>query len=165
MTGDAKFSACGRWRWWLTRTWDESLPTICLIGMNPSTATASEDDPTVGKEIQYCRSWGFGRMLKLNAFAYKATFPADLYAARTRGVNIIGVENSSRHMLARLLEFEVEKTVACWGRLKRDRGWILRDEFSNFGVQLDCLKKNSDGSPAHPLYLPYGLLLEPWNYA
>jgi hypothetical protein len=142
--GDAKFSACGRWRWWLTRTWDESLPTACMIGMNPSTATASEDDPTIAKEIQYVRSWGFGRLLMLNAFAYKATLPADLYAARARGVNIIGAENSSSHMLILLRDFDVQKTVACWGRLKRDRGWILWDEFNLYGVQLDCDEKKAD---------------------
>jgi len=55
----------------------------------------------------------------------------------------------------------VQKVVACWGKLKTDRGWLLRD---TLGLRLDCLNKNKDGSPAHPLYLPYGLLPEPWNY-
>ena len=34
--GDASFSECGRWRWWLTRIWDDSLPMAGLIGMNPA---------------------------------------------------------------------------------------------------------------------------------
>jgi hypothetical protein len=133
--------------------------------MNPSTATATEDDPTVSKEIHFVRSWGFGGLLKLNAYAYKATNPADLYKARARGVDVVGDKNTAGQMLTRLQEFNVAATVACWGRLKFDRGWILRDVFTRYGVQLDCFKKNADGSPAHPLYLPYGLLREPWNYA
>lgn len=166
MTGDAKFSACGRWRWWLTRVWDESLPTIGLIGMNPSTANAAVNDPTIAKEITYAKSWGFGGLLMLNAFGFKATKPADMWAAKNRGVDIIGAENTCAHLVEYLHQFGVKKTVACWGRIgpKSDRGWLLRDEFLFRGVKLDCLMKNSDDSPAHPLYLPYGLLLEPWNY-
>jgi hypothetical protein len=133
--------------------------------MNPSTANASDNDPTVAKEISFVRSWGYGGMLKLNAFAYKATNPRDLWAARARGVDVVGEQNTARHMMAYVEEFKVVKVVACWGKLKTDRGWYLRDMFSSADVKLDCLKKNSDGSPAHPLYLPYGLLLEPWNYA
>ena len=132
MTGNAKFSECGRWRWWLTRTWDESLPMAALIGMNPSTANATENDPTVGKEINFVRSWGFGGLLKLNAYAFKATDPKDLYSARTRGVDVVGEENTAGHMLKLLREFNVGKTLACWGRLKTDRGWILRDALSYF---------------------------------
>ena len=164
MNGDAKFSPCGRWRWWLTRVWDESLPMAALIGMNPSTANASEDDNTVHKEIHFCRDWGFGGLLKLNAYAYKATKPSDLWIARARGVDVVGEENTAGRMLSLLREFNVGRTVACWGRLSTDRGWVLRDALEYFGVQLDCFKKNSDGSPAHPLYLPYGLVPQPWNY-
>jgi hypothetical protein len=161
MKGDAKFSACGRWRWWLTRIWDESLSMACLIGMNPSTASATENDPTISKEIHYVRSWGFGGMLKLNAYAYCTAHPVVLYAARARGVDVIGAENTISHLARYIREFGVRKTVACWGRLKTDRGWLLQ---KNLGVDLDCFKRNTDGSPAHPLYLPYGLLPEPWYY-
>jgi hypothetical protein len=162
--GEAAFSECGVWRWWLTRVWDESLPMACLIGMNPSTATASEDDPTVRKEITFVRSWGYGGMLKLNAFGYRATDPSDLWRARERGFDVIGKLNSAQNLLSYMRQFETRVAVACWGRLRTDRGWYLRNSFTEAGMKLDCIKKNSDGSPAHPLYLPYGLLLEPWNY-
>jgi hypothetical protein len=161
MKGEAKFSDCGRWRWWLWREWDEKLPVIVLIGMNPSTADADKNDPTVAKEVNYATSWGFGGMLKLNAFAFKATNPKDMWAAKARGVDIIGAENTAAHMIGYMRYFRAERAVACWGRLKSDRGWLLAEQLK---LKLDCLRKNSDGSPAHPLYLPYGLLLEPWNY-
>jgi hypothetical protein len=171
MHGDAKFSACGLYRWWLTRVWDAHAPLCALIGMNPSTANATENDATVRKEIHFVRSWGFGGLLKLNAYGYKATLPDDLYAARARGVDIVGACNTAAHLVEYLREFDVQKTVACWGRLQQEtfygnRGWDLRDQLGRkYGVQLDCFRKNSDASPAHPLYLPYGLLPEPWNYA
>ncbi len=162
--GAARFSLCGRYRFWLTRVWDADLAMCCLIGMNPSTATETENDPTVAKEIHFVRSWGFGGMLKLNAYAYKATQPKDLYAARARGLDIIGRENTADHIVGYIADFKATKVVACWGRLKTDRGWLLGESLKQKGIRLDCLKKNSDGSPARPLYLPYGLLPEPWNY-
>lgn len=51
--GDAIFSECSRWRWWLTRIWDDSLPMAALIGMNPSIANATENDRTVRKAIHF----------------------------------------------------------------------------------------------------------------
>lgn len=137
----------------------------CLIGMNPSTANATDNDPTVHKEIHFVKSWGFGGLLKLNAYGFKATKPADMWAARARGIDIIGRENTADYLIGYITEFKVEKVVACWGRLKTDRGWLLAEDLRAIGdLKLDCFKKNSDGSPAHPLYLPYGLLPEPWNY-
>lgn len=116
MIGDAKFSECGRYRWWLTRVWDSSLLACCLIGMNPSTATAIENDPTVGKEIHFVKSWGFGSLLKLNAFAFKATDPRDLYSARARGVDVIGRENTAANMVETILLYgNVGKIVASGG--------------------------------------------------
>jgi hypothetical protein len=164
--GDASFSECGRWRWWLTRIWDDSLPMAGLIGMNPSTATAKKNDHTVGKEIQFVRRWnGFGGMLKLNAFAFIATKPADMYVAMANGVDIIGSRNTTEHMLDYLSQFKVKKVVACWGHLKTDRGWLLAANLEAMGgFKLDCFKKNLDGSPAHPARLPYGLQPTPWNY-
>lgn len=162
--GEAQFSPCGRYRYWLLRVWDESKPTAAIIGMNPSTATEKDDDPTVAKETTIIRSLGFGALLKLNAFAYRATLPVDLWKARQRGVDVIGPENTAPHIVEYLKLFAVKQTIAAWGKLKTDRGWFLSQSLKASGIRLDCLKKNGDGSPAHPLYLPYGLIPEPWNY-
>lgn len=163
MTGKAKFSDCGKYRWWLTRQWDPAKTWCAFIGLNPSTATAEEDDPTIHKCIEYAKSWDHGALLMLNLYAYRATHPKDLWALRKAGGDHIGqAGNRIEHILEYLIGFGVKRTVAAWGadKLANDRGRVL----AGTGRKLDCLMRNSDGSPAHPLYLPYGLLPEPWNY-
>ena len=45
--GEAELSACGRYRYFLTRSWDLSFPYLIFIMLNPSTADALSDDPTL----------------------------------------------------------------------------------------------------------------------
>jgi hypothetical protein len=68
---DALFSPCGKYRYWLTRTWDLSRPTIAVIGLNPSKADLQRDDNTVRKCQEFARNWGYGRLLMLNLYAYR----------------------------------------------------------------------------------------------
>lgn len=150
MQGAATFSPCGRYRPWLSRSWDDTLPTILWVGMNPSTATAAVDDPTIRTEIAFSRLWGFGSYIKTNVMDYRATHPKDLLVA---GVVPRSDENlptiremarkSSRVMMAfgalhaRLLHFGTETTEA----LQSD------------GHDLLCLAYSKAGLPRHPLYI------------
>jgi hypothetical protein len=43
----AEFSPCGKYRYALWRIWDFKKPLAMFIGLNPSTADASKDDPTI----------------------------------------------------------------------------------------------------------------------
>ena len=83
--GEAEYSRCKRYRYTLTRTMNPDLVgddarTIAFIGLNPSTATATTDDPTVRRCIGYAAREGFGRFVMLNAFGYRATDPKDMKA-------------------------------------------------------------------------------------
>lgn len=162
MRTEANFSPCRKYRYWLLRVWDENLPLCGIVGLNPSVANETDNDPTITKEITFSRSWGFGGILKQNLYAYCATDPKNMWAARKWGVNVEGPNNYLEDIVERFInQFpQVGKVVAAWGNDGGDRGVQL----GRMGLKMDCLKKNSDGSPAHPLYLPYGLLLEPWNY-
>ncbi len=71
-------SRCSHYRYSLSRTWNESLQRIVFIGLNPSTADAQHDDPTVRRCIGFARRWGYGGLTLVNLFAYRTTEPAEL---------------------------------------------------------------------------------------
>ena len=58
----ATFSECRKYRYSLWRVWDESLPFVLFIGLNPSTADEIEDDPTIRRCINFTKEWGYGGM-------------------------------------------------------------------------------------------------------
>jgi hypothetical protein len=148
----ACISLCGRYRYWLTRTWSDA-PSVCWIGLNPSTADAANDDPTIRRMCGFARAWGAGGIVVVNLFAYRATYPADMYviAATNPGkpVCVIGPGNDE-HILACAAG---KRIVAAWGcdgsLLGRDRAVmdLLR------GQSVECLGTTKDGNPRHPLYI------------
>lgn len=46
--------------------------------LNPSTADAEIDDPTITRCIGFAKSWGFGGLMVGNLWAYRATDPKEL---------------------------------------------------------------------------------------
>lgn len=140
----AVLSPCRRYRYQLTRTWDEKLPTVAFVGLNPSTADATIDDPTVRRCIGFARDWGFGALVLVNLFALRSTEPSKLYSAREP----IGPENDRWLQLA---GDNAETVVAAWGvhGELHDRGLAVQRVFPN----LKCLGKTRGGHPRHPLYL------------
>ena len=150
MTGTAVFSDCQRFRYTLTRTWDESKPTVAFLALNPSIATAEIDDPTIRRCIGFAKSWGYGGLLILNLFAYRATLPSDMKKAAKRGVDVIGGERNWVESLKRYAaEFGCEMVVAAWGTHGGERGRMVKRQWP----ELRCLAVNADNSPKHPLYL------------
>ncbi|HJM80481.1 MAG TPA: DUF1643 domain-containing protein, partial [Prochlorococcaceae cyanobacterium Fu_MAG_72] len=65
---EASFSPCGHYRWWLKRRLGKSSRTLLFVGLNPSKASALDDDPTLRRILGFCRSWGYGRLLVVNLF-------------------------------------------------------------------------------------------------
>ncbi len=89
MLKSAIISECGEYRYSLSRIWDESLPAIAFLMLNPSTADGSQDDPTIRRCISYAKQWGYGVLHVVNLFAYRATDPQDLLEV----LDPIGPEN------------------------------------------------------------------------
>lgn len=152
----AAFSRCRHYRYALWRHWGEGGRRVLFVGLNPSTADARRDDPTMRRCRGFATDWGFDGMLVGNLFAWRATRPRDLW----RSPDPVGPRND--HWLGRLVR-EAELVVACWGnggrRQGRDAAFARR-----FGA-LHCLETNADGAPTHPLYLPAGLAPRPWRPA
>ena len=100
--GDAMFSGCGRYRYRLTRELGGKL-TLTVVMLNPSTADGSADDPTIRRCKGFAKDWGYGRLVIVNLYAFRATDPREMWrmahADRDRPHlplgNIIGEDNDS----------------------------------------------------------------------
>lgn len=153
MTSSAIFSPCRRYRYDLIRTWYGMFTKeshAVFIGLNPSTADETQDDPTVRRCIRYAKAWGHSGMHMLNIFAYRATDPKDMLMQD----DPTGPSNDDViRMICGLPSTSV--VIAAWGihGSHMDRGRQVASMLQN----LRCLRMTKDGHPAHPLYLPKNL--------
>lgn len=146
----AMFSPDQRYRYKLWRIWNNQLPLLNFILLNPSTADAEKDDPTVYRCGQRARHLGYGGLLVTNVFAFRSTDPSRLYEVE----DPVGPENDD----AILTEARRAGMVICgWGKPGRfmDRAFIVRVALHAAGIQLYALGQNLDGTPKHPLYQLY----------
>lgn len=126
-----------------------------MIGLNPSTADAERDDPTIRRCIGFARDWGFGGLWVVNLFAFRATRPANLKTA----ADPVGPHND---MWLRRIAGRSGRIVAAWGNHGRFMGRSDRVG-AMFGRRLEVIRLNAGGEPAHPLYLPKKLKPLPWK--
>ena len=77
----AVLSPCGTWRYELPREWGNGNRLVVVM-LNPSTADAEKDDPTIRRVIGFAKSHGFGNLLVLNIFALRSTDPDGLRVAQ-----------------------------------------------------------------------------------
>lgn len=161
MIRDARFSHCGAFRYTLSRVWDRALPPLLFVMLNPSTADAQTDDPTIRRCIGFARRLGFGAAHVVNVFAYRATDPREL--AR------VGWPQGDRNEFEVLCSAaEVVKRdgaiVAAWGAHARGRPETDRMYRTLAAVApVYALRLLRDGTPAHPLMLPYSCQLQPYR--
>jgi hypothetical protein len=77
----AEFSPCRRYRYALYRDRGALLgPKVMFVGLNPSTADETVDDPTIRRCIRFARDWGYDGLIMANLYAWRAPKPRDLYA-------------------------------------------------------------------------------------
>lgn len=155
----ASFSGDGQYRYSLHRWWGDG-PRLMFVMLNPSTADAEQDDPTIRRCIGFARTLGFDGLSVFNLYAFRATKPADLWKADepTGGqrnddlLREVGLH--ARHSLV----------LAAWGaNAKADRVAQVRAFRGWENVRALALTK--DGAPRHPLYLPGDCLPIPWGSA
>jgi len=155
-TRTTHFSPCRRYRYQLRIVWDDTLPLLCCIGLNPSTADETKDDPTLRRVQGFARDMGRGGVLMLNAYGYRSTDPKVLLSIS----DPCGPENTPAN-LRQWIEETGTTAIAAWGaNIGHDWQVILKYELSN----LDCFRITKSGYPEHPLYLPASLRPVAWNY-
>jgi hypothetical protein len=117
--------------------------------MNPSTAEAHVDDPTIRREIEFTRRLGLTSYVKCNVFNYRATDPKQLLR-----VERPASEENLRTIVT--MAAGADMVVAAWGSLpKALRGYAseVAGAVLGCGRMLTCLGTTADGSPRHPLYV------------
>ena len=145
MKKTAEISECGNYRYYLTREWDESLPLVNFICLNPSVADAEIDDPTLRRCMNYAEIWGYGGIIMTNLFAYRATEPMTMLTYKG---DVVGPE-TNQYLLKGAKEAAL--CVAGWGNhgMHMDRG----SEVIEMLPKLHFLAKTKEGHLRHPLYL------------
>lgn len=145
----AWLSDCGRYRHTLGRHWNRELGYVLFIGLNPSTADAAQDDPTIRRCINFARDWGYGGMEMGNLFDWRSTdpkkLPRDSFATS---------EYNDPCLRARATESKL--VIACWGAVPWAQ-WridnVFKDVFDELHKRWFCLKLTKGGFPWHPLYV------------
>ncbi len=154
----AVYSGCERYRYSLTRIWDEGAGRVHFIMLNASTATEVQNDPTVERCERRARTLGYGAFRVSNIFAWRDTDPRKMRAAG----DPVGPAND-----AAILEGAswAECNVAAWGAhgTHLDRGAHVSALLQGADTPLYHLGLTKDGHPRHPLYVAYARQPELWD--
>lgn len=154
MKKEAILSEDRKYRYILSRIWDEAKPTVLFIGLNPSTADETTDDPTIRRCINFAKSWGYGGILVANLFAFRSTNPQRLYTEQ----DPVG---SANDFYIKEYSDKSKLTIACWGN---HGNFINRsEEVCKLVNSLYCLNINKSGEPKHPLYVKHNITPKPYT--
>lgn len=140
----AAFSPDMLYRYTLWREWIGGEGLVMFIGLNPSTATDTLDDPTIRRCIGFAKRWGYSAYLMTNLFAYRATDPNDMKEVE----DPVGLENNTCLIG---MSKQASLVVAAWGvhgTFQNRAGYV-----SNMLGPMKCLGTTKEGHPRHPLYV------------
>jgi hypothetical protein len=132
--------------------------------LNPSTADAEVDDPTIRRCMGFARSWRLGSVWVVNLFAFRATSPDDM----KRVVNPVGPYNDDA--ISDLAEYVAPygmhaRVICAWGAHGgfQNRDTRVHQLLLKAKVHPECLGTTLQGAPRHPLYVKGDKPLEPYH--
>jgi len=136
----AAFSDCKKYRYVLWRIWDKSKQLVMFIGLNPSTANESSDDPTIRRIKKFAFDWGFGGFYMMNLFAHITAYPSQLEKC----------DNFQNDKWLKKIALKCDKIIFAWGSFNESsvRAKEIIEMFDGYALLI-----NKDGSPRHPLYV------------
>jgi hypothetical protein len=153
------------YRYTLSRSWAplsiaSARRALMFLMLNPSTADASVDDPTIRRCVGFAKSWGYTDLMVGNLYAYRATDPKAL----SQVGDPVGERNE--HWLGEMIR-DAHRVVCAWGdstpkgeepsRWKKRVARLIPDE------KRLCFGFTKKGNPLHPLYLPARRTPSLWN--
>jgi hypothetical protein len=155
--GGAVFSSCNTYRYRLWRVWDDKPPAVFIM-LNPSTADAFENDPTVERCERRARAMGYGGLRVANIFALRSTDPKALY----KHPQPIGTENDQA-ILESIADAGI--VICAWGSHGnyKNRGNEVIELIRSVNITPHYLAMNLDSTPKHPLYVSYNITPTPWK--
>ena len=136
----------GSYRYTLWRCWDEQRPRVLFILLNPSTADATHDDPTLRRCLGFAHRLQAGSIEVVNLYSYRASSPQRLRQV----ADPIGARTDDAIREAAQRETQI---IAGWGG---QGSWHERDQAVRHllvGCDLWCLGWTKHGQPRHPLYV------------
>ena len=148
MEYSAVISGCNKYRYKLTRTWDEDKGKALFIMLNPSTADEKTDDLTTRRCINFAKKWGYGGIMIGNIYPFRAKRPKDLkkWLDNDFGVACSLWENQVH--TGEMAE-QADIIVCAWGCNYKDG---IPEWIEELGVPLYYLEMCKDGeTPKHPL--------------
>lgn len=158
MITEAFLSDDRQYRYWLRRIWDPEKPLGCSIGINPSTADETADDPTIRKDIGFFKRLGLGGLLKLNVGSFRSTNPVAWRHAPDR----TGPLGTPEHLRQYVEHFQPVLVVAAWGK-NGNYASLACAAIQDALHPLMCFGTNPDGTPRHTLMLPYTTALRAFH--
>ena len=145
----AVFSPCGEYRYMLRRSLDLlGRGTVVFCMLNPSTANATENDPTVRRCIDYAKQWGAFDLIVVNAYAYRATDPREMRKTDdpVGPANDIWIEGAARSATPGWF-------ICAWGVNIEDERQRKVLPMIRRHTPAMALALTKNGTPRHPLYL------------
>lgn len=165
ISGTATISPCGRYRYDLTRSWDAARGELLVVMLNPSTADAAVDDPTIRRVMRFADDHGFGELRVMNLYAFRASDPAALRQADYA----VGPENDERLRSALIAArdgkqlAQTHSILAAWGASQWAPHRAGKVMALAAGLRWACLGTTKSGSPRHPLYVPASQRMVPFT--
>lgn len=162
ITKSAVLSADDVYRHRLDRDLGTGGPAAAICGVNPSTADAEKDDHTIRKDMGFASRLGWGRIIKVNKFDFRAT---DVNALK---LALKPCSDENDRYLRDAFE-EAEFVVFAWGPLTklpkhlRNRWKRVAEIAHEAGKTPKCWGTVSDGHPYHTLTLAYSMPLVDWK--
>lgn len=148
----AIFSDCEQYRYRLWREWDDRLPSICFLMLNPSTADEQTNDPTITRCETRAVEMKYGRLDVVNLFPWRATDPDQLLQTS----DPIGPINKANGAIMDAVD-RASIVICAWGAHPsagaRATDVLRIFQITGMGGKLYHLGLNQDGSPKHPLYI------------